>query len=155
MLADEGGSSAPSLYAGADGGADGGGSTHWGRCTGQGCPLLNHPSACFREQFLRPRLCAGADGAADGAGRMEDGEDAEDGSMFALHGVNMGVAAGELVCVVGRVGSGKTSLVGPAKARIGSHCAGFRTLPFQYSGQRSNHPPCSAASPLCSVRRRL
>lgn len=99
-------------------------------------------------------MCAGADMAADGDG-AEDGEDAEEGSMFALHGVNMSVAAGELVCVVGRVGSGKTSLVGLAKTQKGLHCAGYNALPLLNSGQQLNHPPCSAASPLCSARRRL
>ena len=55
---------------------------------------------------------AKAGGAPDGGGAAGD-EKPEDANatMFAMHGLNMSVASGELVCVVGRVGSGKTSLV--------------------------------------------
>ena len=99
-------------------------------------------------------MVAGADGAADGGGGAEDGEDAEDGSMFALHGVNMSVAAGELVCVVGRVGSGKTSLVGLAKAQKGLR--GSVPYPTKTSGSDEIiHPvpqplPSAAYADACS-----
>ena len=51
------------------------------------------------------------DGGAVAGDAKPDGAAQEDAPMFALHDVNVSVASGELVCVVGRVGSGKTSLV--------------------------------------------
>lgn len=60
-------------------------------------------------------LGAKADGVPDGdavaGGAKLDAAPQEDAPMFALHDVNVSAASGELVCVVGRVGSGKTSLV--------------------------------------------
>jgi len=63
----------------------------------------------------------GKDAAADGeaGGDGENGGDGEDGALFALHDVNISAGAGELVCVVGRVGSGKTSLARPSALLTG------------------------------------
>ena len=62
-----------------------------------------------------PDARAKGDGAPEGGVVASDAKlDAapqEDAPMFALHDLNVSVASGELVCVVGRVGSGKTSLV--------------------------------------------
>ena len=51
------------------------------------------------------------DGGIDAGGAKPHAAAQDDAPMFALHDVNVSVASGELVCVVGRVGSGKTSLV--------------------------------------------
>jgi ABC-type glutathione transport system ATPase component len=57
---------------------------------------------------------AAADREADDGGNDGEGGDGDEGALFALHDVNISAGAGELVCVVGRVGSGKTSLARPS-----------------------------------------
>ena len=47
-------------------------------------------------------------------GASDDGEDGDaddDEGCFTLRNINFSVKAGELLCVIGRVGSGKSSLV--------------------------------------------
>ena len=47
-------------------------------------------------------------------GASDDGEDGDaddDEGSFTLRNINFSVKAGELLCVIGRVGSGKSSLV--------------------------------------------
>ena len=41
----------------------------------------------------------------------EDGHDDDEDGSFTLRNINFSVKAGELLCVIGRVGSGKSSLV--------------------------------------------
>ncbi len=77
-----------------------------------------HSGTPLARRVLQDR---GKDAAADGeaGGDGENGGDGEDGALFALHDVNISAGAGELVCVVGRVGSGKTSLARPSALLTG------------------------------------